>query len=256
MIIPPFMNDEWMRRLYSSILAGFDEMVLETSQWLESPTARDFYFNQGERLSTFFESSGINDRWQEIINRRAKMGADITEEIYEYARSVNMEDHLIPYTATEKLALNRLCDYNYELIRNVCTDEVMAIRRKLIQDYAEGVNPLQTHLKELQLEPINGWSPEQRAEVIARTESARTLNVSTLETMRNNGVEYVTLYGCDPSCEECAQYLGERIPIEEALNIEVPHPNCHGVWVRATQDNIDEIQAIIEAQLAGQENTE
>ena len=144
-----------------------------------------------------------------------------------------MTDHLVEYTRTERAALNRLCDYNYELIRNVTNDEITAIRRSLVQDYAEGQNPRQSHLRELALEPINGFSPAKRAEMIARTESARTLNVSTLETMRADGVQYVVLYGCNPDCDECSQYMDEEHPvrIDEALGVEVPHPNCRGTWI-------------------------
>ncbi len=223
----------WMYRLLGNITDGFDEAVNETVRWLESPQATDFFFKQRGQLNTFFKESGIQDRWQDIIDDRAKRGADITAEIYEYARSVNMTDHLVEYTRTERAALNRLCDYNYELIRNVTNDEITAIRRSLVQDYAEGNNPRQSHLRELALEPINGFSPAKRAEMIARTESARTLNMSTLETMRADGVQYVVLYGCNDDCDICGKYTDEEHPvsIDDALDIGVPHPNCHGTWI-------------------------
>ena len=225
----------WAYQMRSVMTDGFDELVTDTWHWLQTPEAREYFFEQRGRLSTFFYESGINERWGEIVHTRATRGVDITEQIYDYARKVNMTDNLVPYTDTERRALNRLCDYNYELIRNVTMDEVSAIRRSLIQDYAEGNNPRQSHLRELQLEPINGFSPEARAEMIARTESARTLNISTLETMREAGMEWVVLYGCNPDCEVCGEYMDEDNPvhISDALDVGVPHPNCHGTWVVA-----------------------
>lgn len=220
-------------QLLSVMLGGFDELVFSTWEWLKTAEAQEAFYEQNQRLATFFAESGINNRWNEIIEARARSGVNATEYIYEYARRVNMEDHLIPYTQTETLTLNRLCDSNYELIRNVTLDEVTAIRRQLVQDYANGTYPLQTSLKELQLQPINGWSPQKRAEVIARTETARAMNCSTLETYRNEGVEMVVLYGCDSSCDTCSEYFTPT-PIDEAMEIEVPHPNCTGVWVSAS----------------------
>ena len=116
----------WIKRLQTSILDGFDEAVTETIRWLQSPQATEYFFKQRGQLNTFFRESGIQERWQEIIDNRAQRGADITKEIYDYARSVNMTTHLVEYTRAERAALNRLCDYNYELIRNVTNDEITA----------------------------------------------------------------------------------------------------------------------------------
>ena len=218
--------------LLSVMLGGFDEITFKTWEWLKTTEAGEAFYEQSIRLAEFFNNSGINDTWNTIIEERARTGVNVTEMIYDYARQVNMEDHLIPYTDTEIRALNRLCDYNYEMIRNVTQDEVMAIRRQLVQDFANGTHPTYTSLKELQLQPINGFSPEKRAEMIARTETARTLNISTLETYRNDGVEMVTLYGCNTDCEICGEYFSPT-PIDEALEVAVPHPNCHGAWVSA-----------------------
>ena len=219
-------------QLLSIMLGGFDEIVFATWEWLKTAEAQEAFLEQNRRLTTFFNTSGIADKWSDIIESRASSGINATEYIYEYARKVNMEDYLVPYTATETNALNMLCDSNYELIRNVTLDEVTAIRRQLVQDFAQGTYPLQTSLKELQLKPINGWSPQKRAEVIARTETARAWNTSTLETYRNEGVEMVVLYGCDSTCDICSEYFTPT-PIDEALAVGVPHPNCTGDWVSA-----------------------
>ena len=239
-IITPDEQRRWELQLQQVITGGFDEAVNLTYEWLSSEMAKDYFIEQRGMLNTFFRESGIQDEWDRIVETRAIRGADVTSQIFDYARKINMTDHLVEYTDTERRALNRLCDYNYEMIVNVTRDEISAIRRKLVQDYAEGRHPTKTGLKELQLQPINGWTPQQRAEVIARTESARTLNVSTLETLRNDGVEMVILYGCDLTCAECMEYNMYPVPIDEAMEIEVPHPNCTGVWVTYREEYIQE----------------
>lgn len=223
--------------LYDNIVNGFDDAITATMEWLETPSAVDYFMAQEGRLSTFFTNSGIREKWDSIIEERATRGADLTEQIYDYARSVNMGDHLVPYTRAEKLAMNKLADNSYELIRNVTSEQISGIRRQLIQDYAEGMNPRQTSIKDvleqIQLEPINGFSPEARAEMIARTESARVLNTSTLETYHADGITMVSLYNPD-QCDECAEY-SDPIPIEEAIEIGVVHPNCRCTWIPETE---------------------
>lgn len=225
-------------RQTSNIMSAFDETVNATWEWLQSDEAKKFFFQQQGRLSQFMRESGINDEWDTIIERRANKGADIATEIYEYARNMNIGEDVLRYTPQERMVLNRLCDSNYELIKNVCNDEVKAIRQRLLSDYANGDNPRQTSLKEIQLEPINGWSPEQRAVVIARTETAREINTATLQQYTRDGIEFVTLL-CSSDCEECLQYAEDEngneklVPISEAMEAPCIHPNCRCAWVPA-----------------------
>ena len=226
--------------LYENMARAFDETLQATIDWMQTDEAEEYFAKQAGRLSKFMTESGIRRRWQDIIEERAETGADITEQIYDYARQVQMDNYLEEYTPSEIKALNKLCDYNYELIVNVTEDQISGIRRMLVQDYAEGRNPRRSTLREeyekIQLEPINHLSPEERAVMIARTESARALNTASLECYRNDGFSRVELYGSS-QCDECAQYaLGsddypDGVPIEEALEIEVPHPNCRCSWI-------------------------
>lgn len=235
--------DDYIRNeelLMENMANAFDESINATLEWLRTPQAEEYFKQRGRRLSKFMTESGIRDEWENIIERRATRGADLTEQIYDYARSRGLEDSLREYTPTETMAMNRLCDYNYELIRNVTQDQIAGIRRSLIQDYAEGRNPRRTSIKneleQIGLEPINGMSPRARAEMIARTESARALDIATLESYKADGITMVSLYGDynGGKCEECAQY-SHPIPINEALEIGVPHPNCRCVWLPETE---------------------
>ena len=237
--------------LLDNMKSAFKEVNNATLEWLRTPQAEEYYKRRGQQLAKFMSESGIREEWDNIIHKRATRGADLTSQIYDYARKLGRQQELREYTETETIAMNKLCDYNYELIRNVTNDQVSSIRRYLIQDYAEGNNPRRTSMKaeleHLQLEPINGWTPQQRAEVIARTESARALDTATLESYRADGITMVSLYGDynDGKCDECAKYgMGSTeypngVPIEDALEIGVPHPNCRCVWLPETRIDND-----------------
>ena len=70
---------------------------------------------------------------------------------------------------------------------------------------------------------------EYRSELIARTESARALNESQIESYREFGVTQVTAIDGDGD-EECAARDGQTFDIDEAMGIE-DHPNGTLDWV-------------------------
>lgn len=220
-------------RLLSVIAESFDELVDATWTWLQSPSTREIFVRRQRIINVFFEESGIREQWDEIVQRHARQGVDIVSEIYEYTRKMNLAESVIHYTPTERMILNNLADSSYELIRNVSEDQVRGIRRHLVQDYAEGENPRRTSLKEIQLEPINGWSPETRAEVIARTETARIINTGLLETYRQDGVGYVEFLASGNSCDECSSRDGKIFPVSEAVGDPCIHPNCTCTYIPA-----------------------
>ena len=112
----------YMERQHAlNIANGFDEVVDTTWQWLQTPEAQEFFFEQRGQLNRFFRESGIHEKWDEIIETRARTGADMTQQIYEYARKLNMDTDVLHYTAQERTVMNKLCDNTYELIRNVTT---------------------------------------------------------------------------------------------------------------------------------------
>lgn len=213
-----------------NIINGFAEMVNKTVEWIQTPMARDYFYNQQLQINRFYRESGIEDEWNNIIRERATKGAGIAEQIYTYARQINTTD-VIEFNSREQAILNSICDSNYELVKNASEYEIQGIRRSILQDVAEGVGPRQTSLKEVQLTPINGLSPEQRAVMIARTETATITNTAALEQYKSDGVELVELVGGGVGCcSECEAMIGEQIPVDEALEQPILHPNCECTW--------------------------
>lgn len=211
---------------------AFDEIVNVGWEWLSTPEAAEYFQQRQDRLTLFFEHSGIHDKWEEIIINRAENGADVVEQIYNIARQNDVDGSLFQYTSKERAIFNRLADEQYELVKDVTQQQVKGIRRLLIEDYAKGINPSKTSLKQMQLEPVNGHSCKERAEMIARTETAKTLNSASLMQYYDEGVQYVELIGED-ACDECKKHQGRQVPIEEAIDMPVLHPRCRCRWIAA-----------------------
>lgn len=221
----------------------FQMNIDNTIAWWVTDEAREFFQQRQGRLTDFFRESGISNEWSSFAEERAKMGADITEQIYNYAREVQNESAIIEYTQIERDALNHLCDYTYELVKDVTEEQIQGIRDCLIQEYAEGRNSRESvlleKLEQVQLEPIHTFSAEQRARMIARTESKRATNAARLQSMKQDGVKYVTYY-CNSDCEVCNEHTGEenKIPVDEAIDgDEIFHPNCNCTPIPVADEN-------------------
>lgn len=216
--------------LEENIVSGFTELVDRTVEWLGTPVARDFFSERQGQLHSFYRESGIQQEWDNIIERRATRGAGIAEQVYNYARSINSPEGLVEFNSRERSILNMCCDNQYELVKNASEYEVQGIRRSILQDMAEGVNPRQTSLRDVQLTPINGLSPEQRAVTIARTETATIANTATLQQYISDGIEWVELSTGPGCCEDCEDMANQLLPIEVAMDDPVIHPNCRCAW--------------------------
>lgn len=235
-----FLEGLWIEFFMTEV---FSASIEETLQWWQSDEAREFYHERQGRINDFFNESGISERWHDFAEQRAKRGADITEQIYDYAKKVRTGEDAPQYTRMEREGMNKLCDYNYELIRDVTQQQIKGIRDCLIQDYAEGRNSRQSvlleKLEQVQLEPIHTFSAEQRAKMIARTETSRITNRATLEQFKRDGVKYVT-YKCNSNCSVCLAHAGEKhaVPVDEALEQDsIFHPNCSCTPVAVADEN-------------------
>ena len=210
---------------------GYDELIFESLEWLNTPAAKEYFFKRAGRLSAFFEESGINDEWERIVSNRATKGADIAAQVYEYTKKKNSVTDILEYTQTERNVLNNLCDSQYLLVRNSSEGLIQNIRTSMVQDYAAGTHPTETSLRQTLTEGINGWTPEQRAVVIARTETARIINDANLMQYMNDGVTMVEFLASGDACDECSSLEGRPVPIQEALDAPIVHPNCRCTWI-------------------------
>lgn len=245
----------FQNKLLETILGGFREAIDKTMEWWRTDEAGEYFQEQQYRLTEFFEQSGIAQEWQNIIESRASAGADIAEQIYEYARNLRLDGDVIPYTEAERSAMNYLADSQYELIRDVTEEQVKGIREALVQDYAEGRNSAETvileKLEQVQLQPIHTFSPEARARMIARTKTSRAANVATLQFFKANDILYVKLK-CNSDCEICNSHVtdddGEPIiyHVDEALEEPMYHPNCSCTWMAARNPETGLYQTITE----------
>ena len=73
----------------------------------------------------------------------------------------------------------------------------------------------------------------QRADMIARTETARAQSEGTLEGYGEGGierVEFLTAAGCCPACDDLN---GQKFDIAEAIGMIPAHPGCRCTWLNA-----------------------
>ena len=219
------------QRIQKNINMTFDELLYETVLWMDKEAVREYFFKRAGRLSSFFEESGIQDEWEHIVSKHANEGADIAAQVYEYAKKKNSVTDILEYTQTERNVLNNLCDSQYLLVRNSSEGLIQNIRTSMVQDYAAGTHPTETSLRQTLTEGINGWTPEQRAVVIARTETARIINDANLMQYMNDGVTMVEFLSSGDACDECSSLEGRQVPIQEALDAPIVHPNCRCTWI-------------------------
>ena len=137
-------------------------------------------------------------------------------------------------------------------IRKILTDSlkqglsIQQIARKIRPSV--GLNKVQQQaLKNLEKRLIDrGFSPSKvetmleryakkakryRAEMIARTESARALTKGQVAGYKQMGVKNLKRVEAPDACPECAPYNGKIYKVSEASDVLPAHPHCRGTWV-------------------------
>jgi len=127
-------------------------------------------------------------------------------------------------------------------------DSIQQIARRI--DSAIGLNERQIlALKNLEKNLIRqGLKPEKiqalleryarkalryRAEMIARTETARALTAGQIAGYKHMGIKNLKRVEAPDACPECAPYNGKIYKITEAEGVLPAHPHCRGTWVAA-----------------------
>lgn len=84
---------------------------------------------------------------------------------------------------------------------------------------------------------------EDRAEMIARTETRTAYNLGTVKALMDAGEEYVYVSDGDDWDEACADADGEIWTLEEAEANPLEHPNCEREFRPLTEDELAEVLA-------------
>ena len=83
-----------------------------------------------------------------------------------------------------------------------------------------------------------------RANLIARTETARAQSEGTLEGFRQSGVEVVKFLTAAGCCPICADLNGREFTIDEASGMIPVHPGCRCAWLSTEKKKVPAIPKV------------
>jgi len=217
-----------------SIMTGFDRQLGAVAEYIGTEEYAQLMGMNRQQINAFFSNSGIREKLSEIIEYNAHDSEDFIRNFYKIGAELGYAEigQLLRYTPADAKALEFLTKYNFDLISNVNTELTGQIREVIFQAVAEGEGYQTTmrNLLELPLQPINGISPRTRAEMIARTETARAQNTGTIQAYANYGVEMVEIVTVGDSlvCDDCID-AEDNNPhtLQEAQSLLPMHPNCY-----------------------------
>lgn len=204
-----------LMKYYRLISQQIDDTLQASVKWIDSPEAKEFFFNEAYYQQEIWES--LDEEWDNILSGKYETIDGLLQEIYDYGKAKgysNIAEHL-RYTDTDRLAFAFARNYNYGLIQRLNDDLRGAIKNRLTRAAIEGENPLSLAPKLLKLGvtqlPGSTFTPRQRATMIARTEISRIQNTGILQSYVNEGYTEVKLLTAedDNVCTLCLRYAYE-----------------------------------------------
>ena len=187
----------------------------------------------------------IDDRIRSAVtDKDLEKGSDIIEDFYkagkENGASLLRSNGDKIWTRFDEDNLENLKKYNLGLIKDINSEVRGAIKEEIFTGIARSDNPrvIAENIKNIpEFEPLpnTGLTAYARAELIARTEVQRTLNEGHLQSYKDYGIKYVEIAPAPDACEECADWEGEVIDIDEANGLLPIHPNCRCRFIPITE---------------------
>ena len=222
----------------TSILLGYDRQLAAVAEFIGTDEYAELMYMNQRQIDAFFRNSGITQKLDQLIEFNASDSNTFIEEFYRIGAEAGYNDiaQTLAYTIADKEALYRVSRYNFNLVSNANTELRNGIREVIFNAVTEGDGYQTTmrRLMELPLEPVNGISPQTRAEMIARTEHARAVNTGTLQAYANYGVDQVDIITSHDGlvCDDCLD-LEENNPytLQEVQGLLPAHPNCRCYYV-------------------------
>lgn len=230
------------KKYLDSICEGMDRQIQLVAEWLASEEAAQIHNMTQQQIDRFFETSGIRQQLDTLIEYNASNSEDFINEFYRIGAGLGFAEigRTLAFTPADKEALYRLSNYNFDLVRNLNNHLRDGIREVIFNAVAsgEGHNVTVRRLRELPLEPLGNISPRTRAEMIARTEQARAANTGTLQAYADYGVEHVEIITAGDSvvCDYCRTLEdGNPYPLTLAMKYLPAHPNCRCAYASVVE---------------------
>ena len=222
---------------------GFDRQLGAVSEYIGSEEFAELAMMNQQQINAFFQNSGIRQRLTEIVEYNAADSEQFIQNFYKTGAALGYADigAILAYTPADKEALYFLTQYNFDLVTDLNLELTNGIREVIFNAVAsgEGYQTTMRNLMEFPLEPINGISLRTRAEMIARTETARAKNTGTLQAYANYGVTEVEIVTCNDGlvCDDCLDAEDQNPhTLSEAQSLLPMHPNCRCAYAPVVPD--------------------
>lgn len=235
---------------YNHIAEGFSKQIGLMGKWLESDEAKDLMYKHWEDVRDYFENSGIQDQYDNLLASNAKSCDEFMDKFYNEGARLGFKDirRTLAYTRADEQALNFIRGVNYDYVIKVNKDLADNIKPIIFNALASGESYSKTikALKELPLTPINGVSVDTRARMIAITERARAANTGTRQAYLDYGVQKCEIItaGDELVCDDCLDLEANNpYQVTESADLIPAHPFCRcalAPYITGSDDISDE----------------
>lgn len=246
--IPP-NNEQYTNRFEETLKKNLQSQVEACIQVLTTEEYRNARFKTQKQKQEFLDT--LHDKSKELLNQGYTDIDEIINTLYSQGRKEGLKDLTLHDTVIwgngDRYALQHLIDYDMGLIKNVTDD----LRRQVSDNIFDGVLTGESipeisrnirRIPEFEPLPDSNLTANQRATLIARTETMRASNVGTLNTYKEYGLDKVDIMPAVDACDECIDFAETYNPLtlEEAEGVLPLHPNCRCVYGPAEDFNLSE----------------
>jgi len=195
--------------------------------------------------ANFFEA--IQPELDTILNKAVPNMQSHIEQFYLAGKNAGFKEMEVAsfFGESDKHALFTLQNYNFDLVKNTSDDMVRGMREVIWQGIAKGETNevIAEQMLKMPLEPLitsNGRviSSVNRAEMITRTESMRSMNQGSLLSFQQYGVEMIDVpptgtegeWDCDcPDIVDGSPYPIKKVPYLPG------HPHCTHTYAPSSE---------------------
>lgn len=224
-----------------------DQQIDETIQLLQSEEYRHSLFRSSEEKQKFLDS--IKEKTEELLQAGYTDVNVIVNELYEEGRKQGLIDlgksTGIIWGTGDQYALQHLLTYDMGLIQKLTDDTRKDIANEIFKGVLNGesIPKIAKRIKNIpNFKPLEGTklTANQRAMLIARTETMRAKNTGLLNSYKQYNVEYVDVMPAIDACDACKDFakLHNTIPLSEVKGFLPLHPRCRCTYAPASLNEL------------------
>lgn len=259
------ISDDDTKEFFKILDSAINEKLQKTIDWLDTEEAKRYFQEDIDYRNEIFES--LEEDWDEILSQEYNSADELIDNIYEHGKKKGYKDiqEKLRYNNADRYALEFAKNYNFHLIQKLDGNLRGAVHDQILQSRIVGDHPyeLASKIEKLGVQPLPGstLSAQQRAVMIARTETARVQNTGILQSYVNEGYTEVKILTAEDNhvCHLCLanayEFNTDEIIFENRgkervhriadMNSSswVPlHPNCRCTYIVVWDSRVNNIE--------------